>query len=392
MASSLLEEAQQLAEEMRSWRRALHARPELSGQEKNTARFIAAELRKMGFAPVERVGDTYGLYADLRVDGGPAVALRADFDALPIREETGVDYASTAPGVMHACGHDAHTAMLLGAARLLRQHKDRLECSVRLIFQPHEEHFPGGASAMIGGGALQGVGAIFGIHVCTNLPFGELGTRPGPFMAAVNPLKMVVTGKGGHAAMPDQCIDPVVAAAHIIVALQTIVSRSIPITEPAVVSITQLQAGTADNIIPNQAVLHGTIRTFDEDLRKQVCHRVREMTMGVAAAHRAAADVHISPGYPVLVNDKQLTERALDAARSVGFDERRLVTLAPQGGGEDFAYYCQEVPGVFVFLGAANEAKDCVYPHHHPRFNIDEDVLPWGAALHTQFAVAGMAR
>ncbi|MFQ5805057.1 MAG: M20 family metallopeptidase [Phycisphaerae bacterium] len=391
MRNSLLTQTRQFADEIRSWRRALHARPELSGREGNTARFIAKQLRRIGLTPAEHVGNAYGLTADLHVNDQPAIALRADFDALPIQEETGADYASTAPGVMHACGHDAHTAMLLGAARLLQQHKARLRRSVRLIFQPHEELFPGGALAMIAGGALEGVAAIFGIHVCTNLQIGEVGTRPGAFMAAVNPFQMVVTGKGGHAAMPDQCVDPVVAAAQIVVALQTIVSRSIPITEPAVVSVTQLQAGTADNVIPNQATLCGTIRTFDEAVRTHVCDQVREMAMGVAKAHRATADVHISPGYPVLMNDADLTQRALDAARSVGIDERRLLTLAPQGGGEDFAYYCQRVPGSFVFLGAANEAKDCVYPHHHPRFSIDEDVLPWGAALHAQFALANPA-
>jgi amidohydrolase len=199
---------------------------------------------------------------------------------------------------------------------------------------------------------------------------------------------MVITGRGGHAAMPDQCTDPVVAAAHVIVALQAIVSRTIPITEPAVVSVTQVQAGSADNVIPNDARLAGTIRTFNERLRTQVCDRVRQMATKVAEAHQATAAVHISPGYPVLVNDTVLVERAFDAARSLRIDERRLLTVAPQGGGEDFAYYCQKVPGVFVFLGAANEAKGCIYPHHHPRFDIDEDILPWGAALHAQFALA----
>jgi amidohydrolase len=388
MKTSLIEQARQFADQLRAWRRYLHARPELSGQEENTARFIAAELRKLGLDPTERVADTHGLTADLRVTEGPAIALRADFDALPILEETGVEYASTTAGVMHACGHDAHVAMLLGAARLLIRHKDRLRRSVRFVFQPHEELYPGGARAMVAGAVLRDVESILGIHVCTNLPIGQLGTRAGPFMAAVNPFRIVITGKGGHAAMPDDCVDPVVAAAHVIVALQTIVSRCVPITEPAVVSVTQLQAGSADNIIPNEATLVGTIRTFDEDVRMQVCDRVREIATGVAQAHRASAAVEISPGYPVLINATEQTQRALDAARHIGIDEARLLTLAPQGGGEDFAYYCREIPGCFVFLGAANQAKDCAYPHHHPRFNIDEDVLPWGTALHAQFALA----
>ena len=383
--------APQLADELRAWRRTLHAHPELSGREEWTARFVAERLREMGFAPTEGVGGTCGLVADLRVDDGPLVALRADMDALPIEEETGVQYASTNPGVMHACGHDAHTAMLLGAARLLRQRENELTRSVRLIFQPHEELFPGGAPAMIAGGALEGVEAIFGIHVCTNLRIGELGTRPGPFMAAVNPFKIVIRGKGGHAAMPDRCVDPVVAAAQVIVALQTVVSRSIGIGEPAVVSVTQLQAGTADNVIPNEVALQGTIRTFDEKLREHVCKRVGELARGVAQAHRAAADVDICPGYPVQVNDERMTKRFLETARAVGFEPGSLVTLGPQGVGEDFAYLCQKVPGAFVFLGAANEAKGCMYPHHHPRFDIDEAVLPWGAALYAHLAL-GSAR
>jgi amidohydrolase len=206
-------------------------------------------------------------------------------------------------------------------------------------------------------------------------------------MAAVNPFKIVIRGRGGHAAMPDRCVDPIVAAAHVIVALQTVVSRSIGISEPAVVSVTQLQAGTADNVIPNEVALRGTIRTFDKQVRKQVCERVGELARGVAQAHRATADVEIRPGYPVLANDEQMTGRVLEAARAIGFEPGDLLRLAPQGVGEDFAHYCHKVPGAFVFLGAANEAKGCTYPHHHPCFNIDEDVLPWGAALYAQLAL-----
>jgi amidohydrolase len=387
MDESCCQIAMQVADELRGWRRSLHAHPEVSGREEWTASFVAERLREMEYAPVERVGGGWGLMADLRVDDGPLVALRADMDALPVEEETGVEYASTVPGVMHACGHDAHIAMLLGAARLLKQRESELKRSVRLIFQPHEELFPGGALAMIEAGALDGAEAIFGVHVFANLPTGHLGTRPGPFMAAVNPFRIVIRGKGGHAAMPDRCIDPIVAAAHVVVALQTIVSRSIRIDDSAVVSVAQVHAGTADNVIPNEAALAGTIRTFDEQTRSHVCNRVSELAQDVARAHGADAEVDIRPGYPVQVNDERMTERVIDAARAVGFKPDNLVTLGPLGVGEDFAYYCHEVPGAFVFLGAANESKACVYPHHHSRFNIDEDVLPWGAALYTQVAL-----
>lgn len=388
MSNDLAAAARSIDANLRGWRRHLHANPELSGQEQRTGQFIAAALRDMGYEPQERINGTHGVMATLRVnDDAPVVALRADIDALPITEENQVDYASRNAGVMHACGHDAHAAMLLGAARLLRADKERLKRSIRLIFQPHEEAYPGGAPDMIAGGALAGASSIFGIHISSMLPTGQLGTRVGPFMAAVNALKIRIVGKGGHAAMPDLAIDPVVAAAHVIVALQTIVSRTVTPSEPAVLTVTQVHAGTADNVIPNAVELGGTIRTFSSQVRTTVCRRVREIAEGVAAAHGARAIVDTRDGYPVLVNDRAATEAALAAARDVGFAENALVPLAPIGGGEDFAYYAEKVPASFVFLGAASEAKECVYPHHHPRFNIDEDALASGAALYAQYAL-----
>lgn len=391
MGSELLAEAQSLAPALVSWRRHLHAHPELSGREERTAAFLAAQARQLGLSPVPVAG-LHGFYVDLPTSAsGPRVALRADIDALPIVEDTGVEYASQNPGVMHACGHDAHAAMLLGAAQLLLKHREQLRRPVRLIFQPHEELYPGGAPAMIAGGALEGVGAIFGIHISSSLPIGDIGTRPGAFMAAVNPIAARIVGRGGHAAMPDLSIDPIVAAAHAITALQTIVSRSVPITEPVVVTITTIHGGTADNVIPQAVELGGTLRTFSPAMRELCTRRVREVLEQTAAAHGARAEVAVRPGYPVLVNDAALTEQAFAAARAIGFDGPRAQTLAPLGGGEDFAYYCEKVPGVFVFLGAANEAKGCTFPHHHPRFNVDEDALAAGAALHAQFALAAGA-
>jgi len=385
--SNLLQDAQNLHEQFRRWRRDLHAHPELSGQEEHTAAFLAAELRRLGYVPVERVGGTFGLAATLRVNDAPAVALRADMDALPVKEQTGLDFASTRPGVMHACGHDAHMAMLLGAAALLMKHRAELRRSVKLIFQPHEEKYPGGAASLIAAGIVDDVESVFGLHIWSQLPLGTLGTRCGPFMSSVNDLHVIIRGKGGHAAMPEQTIDPVVVAAHVITALQTVVSRSIALTDPAVVSITQISAGTADNIIPETAVLRGTIRTLSETVRQRVCARVRALAEGVAAAHGAVAEVDVLPGYPVLVNDEQVVQRVLRAARQVGFGDDVIQTMEPQGGGEDFAYYGQQVPAGFAFLGARNDAAGCHYPHHHPRFNIDEAALPLGAALLAQFAL-----
>lgn len=384
----MLQAALQLAPQLVAWRRHLHRHPELSGREEQTAAFVARELRALGLEPRERVGGAWGLIADIAIDARPAaLALRADMDALPITEENEVEYASTNPGVMHACGHDAHVAMLLGAARLLTRFASRLKHSVRLIFQPHEEKYPGGARTMIEAGALAGVKRVFGLHICTDLPFGRVGTRVGPFMAAVNPFRAVITGKGGHAAAPERCVDPIVAAAHAVLALQCVVSRTVAVSEPVVVSVTQMHAGTTDNVLPNALHLGGTIRTYDARIRDQVCRRVGAILSDVSAAYGAAAQVEIDDGYPVLVNDCETVGLALRAARRVGFAAEQIETLPVQGGGEDFAYFAQQVPSAFVFLGASNDAKQCAFPHHHPRFNIDEDALPRGAALLAEFVL-----
>jgi len=241
---------------------------------------------------------------------------------------------------------------------------------------------------MIAGGALRDAESIFGLHIISVLPAGLIATRPGPFMAAVNGIDISIIGRGGHAAMPEACVDPVLAAAHVITALQSVVSRNLAVTDAAVVSVTQVHAGTADNVIPNAVKLGGTIRTFDEAVRQKACQRVREVAEQAAAALGARAEVNILPGYPVLSNDARMLERALDCARRLGVPEDRIQQIPLQGGGEDFAYYCRQAPGAFVFLGAMNSAKGCEFPHHHPRFNVDEDVMPLGAALLAQYALS----
>ncbi|MGE0482051.1 MAG: M20 family metallopeptidase [Phycisphaerae bacterium] len=387
MSDRLLRDAHALGPTLTDWRRRLHAHPELSGEERQTATFVAATLREIGYEPVENVGDSFGVLAELRIDDARWIALRADMDALPIHEETGLPFASRNAGVMHACGHDAHTAMLLGAAKLLHDRRDDLRRSVRFVFQPHEEKYPGGAPNMIAGGALRDVESIFGLHIISQLPAGVVAARGGPFMAAVNGLEIVVRGQGGHAAMPENTVDPVLVAAQIIVALQSVVSRSIAPSDVAVVSVTQVNAGSADNVIPPEATLRGTIRTFEESVRTRVCARVREVAEQIARAFGAVADVKIHPGYPALVNDPDVLDRALAAARRLGVPDERILNVPPQGGGEDFAYYLQQSRGAFVFLGAQNPAKGCSHPHHHPRFDVDEDVMPLGAALLAQYAL-----
>lgn len=388
MGSDLLADARALDATLLHWRRHLHAHPELSGHEANTASYVAAALREMGLEPRERVGGMYGLTVDLGPAGGPCVALRADMDALPIQEQTGLPYASRTPGVMHACGHDAHTAMLLGAARLLSARRGELARPVRLIFQPAEEQPPGGAKPMIDAGVLDGVERVYGLHIWSEMPVGTLGTRAGVFMASTDELDIVIRGRGGHAAMPQQCVDPIVAASQVVVALQSITSRSIAMTDSAVVSITQFNGGTASNIIPEEVRLAGTVRTLSEATRAAVLRRLREIVEGVARAHGAEARVEVGAGYPALVNDAAAVESALRAARGLGIASESILQLAAQGGGEDFAYYARRVPSAFVFLGARNEAKGCVFAHHHPRFNIDEDALPLGAALLAALALS----
>ena len=388
MGSNLLADARALETTLSNWRRHLHAHPELSGHEANTATYVAAALREMGLEPRERVGGMYGLTVDLGPAEGARVALRADMDALPIQEQTGLLYASRTPGVMHACGHDAHTAMLLGAARLLSARRGALRRPVRLIFQPAEEQPPGGAQPMIDAGVLDGVERAYGLHIWSEMPVGTLGTRAGVFMASTDEFDILIRGRGGHAAMPQQCVDPIVVGAQVVVALQSIISRSIAMTDSAVVSVTQFIGGTARNIIPEEVRLAGTVRTLSEGTRAAVQRRLREIVEGVARAHGAEAQIEVRAGYPALVNDADAVESALAAARGLGIAGESILQLAAQGGGEDFAYYARRVPSAFVFLGARNEAKGCVYAHHHPRFNIDEDALPLGAALLAALAMS----
>ncbi len=341
----------------------------------------------MGYEPHERIGGTFGLVATLPGGANAAIALRADMDALPIDEQTDLDCASQTPGVMHACGHDAHMAMLLGAAQLLSDRRSELKRAVTFVFQAHEEQRPGGATPLIASGVLDHVTRIFGLHIWSEMPTGTLGVRVGPFMSGVTDFRITITGRGGHAAMPHQCVDPIVVGAEMVAALQTVISRSIAMTEEGVVSVTQFHAGSANNIIPSGAELRGTIRALSEAVHSTIERRVREIAAGIAAAHGALASIELLTGYPPLVNDRETVERALSAARRIGFQEEQVIALPVQGGGEDFAYYAQKMPAALLFLGARNEAKGCVFPHHHPRFNIDEDALSLGAALLAEFAL-----
>ena len=360
--------ATDVAADLVRWRRHLHAHPELSFQEHETARFVEETLRSFGGGlEIQRPTPT-SVVARLRTGDGPTLALRADMDALPIEEESGVEFRSTRPGVMHACGHDAHTAILLAVARTLLERRNELAGEVRFVFQHAEELPPGGASELIAAGVLEGVDAIVGAHVFATEESGTVAVPLGPFLAAPDTFEITVRGQGGHAAMVHQAVDPIAAAAQIVTNLQHIVAREVNPIDRAVVSVTRIVAGSASNVIPEQAVLGGTVRTFTPEVQEQLRDALARIAAGVAGAHRCTADLRYEYGYAATVNEANL---AALVARNV--DPERLTQLEPIMGGEDFSAYQQVVPGCFFVVGAGGEGAA---PHHHPRFTIDEDALP----------------
>lgn len=364
-----------------AWRRALHRVPELAHREEKTSGLVAESLKEMGLTVREGVGGTgvVGLLEGGKP--GKVVALRADMDALPIQEETGLSFASTHPGTMHACGHDAHMAMALGAVRILRDLREEVPGRVKVLFQPAEEEgHPGGAAPMIEDGALEDPvpDYVFGFHVWSDLSAGLLGYRAGPAMASTDTFRATVRGHGGHGARPHQAVDPVVVAAHAITALQTVASREVDPLDPFVLTVGKLTAGTVHNVIPREAYLEGTLRTLNPDLRASLQDRLDRILGGVAAAFGAEHELELEEGYPTLMNDPEVTQEAAEALRDLF--QGRVQEVPPTMGGEDFSRYLERVPGAFLFLGTRNEEKGLTAPIHNPRFQVDEDVLPLGAA------------
>ena len=380
-------------QEMLTWRRHLHQHPELSNREAETAKFIAEKLRLLGLEPKTGVA-RHGVVAVLKgAQPGPVVALRSDMDGLPVVEESTLPFASRARteyegrsvGVMHACGHDTHMAMLLATAKVLTGMKDRLRGSVVFIFQPAEESVPpaeqpAGAELMVKEGVLKDppVDAIFGLHVFSNVPTGYVAWRSGPMMAAADSYEITVRGRQTHGAAPWTGVDPIVIGSQIVMALQTIVSRQVDITsQPAVLTVGQFESGVRHNIIPDSARLVGTIRTFDAAMRKDIHARIQRTAGSIAEAAGGTAEVKINPGYPVTVNDPALTERMLPTLRRLLGD--RLVESPKIGGAEDFSYFLQQVPGVFLFLGITPPAEvGKAAQNHSPKFMVDEAALITG--------------
>ncbi len=366
-----------LAPEMAAWRQHLHRNPELKFACHKTAAFIAERLREFGVDEIHQGIAETGVVAIIEGQGeGPTIGLRADMDALPITEETGLDYASDTPGVMHACGHDGHTTMLLGAAKYLAETR-RFRGRVALIFQPAEED-GGGGQVMAEDGILDrfDIGEVYALHNTPKAPLGRFETTPGPIMAAVDTAWVTLTGRGGHGAYPHDCIDPIPAAVSIAAALQTIVSRNVNPLKEAVVSITEIHAGTASNIIPETARLTATIRSFDPDVRKLLKRRFHEIVEGIATAHEVRAEVAYEWGYPATVNEPGRTAFATEVAREVAGEAGVNDAAGREMGAEDFSYLLEKCPGCYLFLGQGPGAG-----LHHPAYDFNDEAAPFGATF-----------
>ncbi len=365
-------------------RRQFHMYPETGWQEHETSKRVQDALDSLQI-PFRLVPPT-GIIAAIEGDcPGKTVALRADMDALQLTEKNEHAYVSRNPGVCHACGHDAHMAMLLGAAAVLAGMKDQIRGTVQLIFQPAEEDF-GGARAMIAAGGLHGVDAVFGLHILGRLPLGLAAVAPGPVMAAANHFTVHVSGQGGHGGQPHEGVDALLAASAIVMNLQSITSREMNPNDAVVVSVGRMEAGTAYNIIAGSATLEGTTRCFSEDVNAALPEKMERIIQNTAQAYGARAELHYTRSVPPTVNDPfctRLAGQSIDAILGGG----ACLQLPPITGAEDFSFYLQQVPGVFVFLGGGSEEKGLAFPQHHESFDIDEDALELGAALHARFAL-----
>lgn len=369
----------EIFEEVRGIREHLHMHPELSYEEFKTMAFVKQKLDEFGIPNQAGVGETGVVAYISNGNDEECIGLRADLDALPIHEQNDVSYCSTVPGKMHACGHDVHTSILLGTAKILNEQKNKLPKSVKLIFQPGEEKNPGGATLMIRDGALQNpkVSAMFALHVFPELSTGELGMKGGMYMASCDEIHLTIKGKGGHAATPHQCVDPISIGASIIVQLQQLVSRKCDPKIPAVLSFGHFEALGATNIIPDKAKLKGTFRTMNEAWRNEALAFIENFIHSYCKSMGAEAELEISKGYPVLYNDESLTQQ-LNEKFKTHFGSEKIHDLPIRLSSEDFSYYSQEIPVSFFRLGVRNEAKGIVYGVHHPKFDIDAEALITG--------------
>jgi amidohydrolase len=374
-------EAQAEFEYTRSLRRDFHQHPELGFQEFRTAGIVARELSTLGLEIATGIAET-GVVALIEgTQPGPVLLLRFDMDALPVEEQTGVEYSSQTPGVMHACGHDGHTAIGLTVARLLQRHRQELAGTVKLIFQPAEEGL-GGAERMVAEGILDSPrpNLCLALHLWNELPIGTFAFTPGPFLAASETFSITLHGRGGHGAMPHLTVDPVISAAQLITGLQSIVSRQVNPLDSAVISVTSIHAGHTFNVIPNQVALQGTIRTFRPEVRQFILERFRDLTLSLAVAMGCEAEIDLKSITPAVVNDTDLTQQAHQIARTT-FPEHEILTNYQTTVSEDMAFMMQVIPGCYFFVGSQNAALGLNATHHHPRFNFDEQALMQASAV-----------
>ena len=381
----ILQEVKKIEPDIISWRRDLHQIPELALELPNTVKYIKEKLDEMGIEYKTLVNGNAIVGIIEGGQEGKTIALRADMDALPIKEETNLPFASS-NGCMHACGHDAHAAMLLGTAKILNENKENLNGNVKLFFQPGEE-YPGGALPMIEEGAMDNVDAVIGLHagsIFKDVEKGKIAVSYGPMMASMDRIFIKIKGKGSHAAYPELSIDPISTAAEVISALQRVISREIKAIDPAVLSITRINGGFNQNIIPDEVELEGTVRTVNNETRQLIARRIEEITKGITAAMRADYEVQYDFKYPPLINSEEFTNFFVNSAKKI-IDEKDIFEMKyPVMGGEDMAYFLEKAPGTFFFLSNPNEIDGVIYPHHNSKFDVDESLFYKGTALFIQ--------
>jgi len=369
-----------------AWRRHLHRNPEVSFHEEETARFIRETLETFDGLEVSRPTENSVVARLVGDRPGRTIAIRADIDALPITEENDFEFASANPGAMHACGHDGHSAMLLGAAKILSGMRDGIDGEVRFVFQHAEELSPGGAEELVERGVVDGVDAVVGLHLWSQLPVGKVGVTHGPMMAAPDIFRVTVTGRGGHAAFPHQVVDSIAVGAQVVTNLQHVVSREIDPIDNVVLSVSRFQGGTTHNVIPGTVEMEGTVRTLDPEIREKMPETMERVIRGITEAHGADYEFSYERGYRPVINDGGLTWEIEETAREV-VGEQNVEAMPPTMGGEDFSAYGQRAPSVFYLVGAGNEGRGITAPHHHPRFDIDEDALEIGLKMHLAAAL-----
>jgi amidohydrolase len=386
--STVLNEAKGLHSKMIEWRRDLHMHPEIGFDVHRTAQIVSLELEMLKLNIKRNIGFT-GVVADLIVPGAKkTIALRADMDALPIQEKNDVEYKSRLANKAHLCGHDAHTAMLLGAANILIRLQDRLNTNIRFIFQPNEEALPGGAPAMIKDGAIDNVDEIYALHVWPTLDVGRYGICIGPAMAQADSFDVLITGCGGHAAAPHRTINPIIVGVQIIQAIQNIVPSTISPLESAVVTVTLFQSGNCYNVVTDTCQIAGTVRTFSTDAQQKIKQKLKGIIEGVSTSMGATGQLNYIEGYPVTYNDEYIAESVSKIASNLVGQNNIEFPAQTVMFGEDFAYYAQQAKGCFIQLGCRNEQKGFVNMLHHPEFNLDEDCLLYGSALLAQIALS----